>query len=318
VKQSVRSVLWALYRPLIGLLARLVKLGWRLGRPWSLYERQGVLPIPVHYYHPYPTGNELEQGAFWTEPSELLGIELELPAALELLEELGRRFSAECDWPEHSSDPHVYHASNGSFGLASAAVAHAMVRRFAPGRIIEVGSGYSTHVLGAALERNAAERGGSPELISIEPHPPEILRTAIPRLSERIEKRVELVESDLFRRLKRNDFLFIDSSHVIRDGGDVLFLYLRVLPSLAPGVVVHIHDIHLPDPYPRSYFEDDRYVWNEQQLLQAFLCHNDAYRVLLPCWLVHREHDDLFRRAFPRYDPRRHRPGSSFWMQRRD
>jgi hypothetical protein len=312
----VRTLLWALYRPLTGPLAKLVKLGWRLGSPWSLFEQRGLLPIPLHYYHPYPASRELAASGFWERRSELRGVEVDLSACLALLEELGRRFGEECDWPEHSGDPHVYHASNGSFGFASAAVAHAMVRHLEPRRVIEVGSGYSTHILGGALERNAAAQGGSPELISIEPHPPEILRTTIPRLTERIERPVEEVDPALFERLDENDILFIDSTHVIRYGGDVLFLYLDVLPVLNPGVVVHIHDIHLPDPYPRSYFDDDRRVWNEQQLLQAFLCHNRVYRVLLPCWLIHRDHGAAFRDAFARFDPRRHRPGSSFWMRR--
>ena len=259
---------------------------------------------------------ELEQSGFWERESELLGVDLRLPECLALLEAIGSSFGAECEWPEHGSDPHAYQWANVTFGFTSAAVAHAMVRRFRPRRILEVGSGYSTHILGGALERNAQEDGNAPELTSIEPYPPEILNTDVPRLTRRLELRVEEVDRSLFGQLESNDILFIDSSHVIRYGGDVLFLYLEVLPTLRPGVVIHIHDIHLPDPYPRVYFDDERYVWNEQQLLHAFLAHNNAFRVLLPCWLIHKRHDDLFSRAFPHYDSRRHRPGSSIWLQR--
>lgn len=311
----MRRLLWRIYRPFSGLVAWVVKLGWRLGgRPWAAYERQGILPIPLHYYQPYPGAKALEQSGFWERETELPGIDLRLPECLALLEDLGSRYGPECDWPDHGDDPRVYHCANGTFGFTSAAVAHAMVRHVQPKRIIEVGSGYSTHILCHALGQNATESGTSPELTSIEPYPPEILKADLPCLTTRVERRVEEVDPSLFSQLQANDILFIDSSHVIRYGGDVLFLYLEVLPRLNPGVVVHIHDIHLPGPYPRVYFEDNRYIWNEQQLLQAFLCHNDRFRVLLPCWLIHAKHDDAFRRAFPRYDPALHRPGSSFWI----
>jgi predicted O-methyltransferase YrrM len=314
---TVRALLWRIYQPFSGFVAWLAKLGWRLGgRPWEAYERQGILPIPLHYYQPYPAARELDQSGFWGAESRLAGIDLRIPECLTLLEEMGREFGDECDWPETTDDVHAYHCSNGTFGFSSAAVAHAMVRRFKPRRIVEVGSGYSTHILCDALDRNAVETGSSPELTSIEPYPPEILNARLPRLTTRVERRVEQVDPSLFGRLQGNDILFIDSSHVIRYGGDVLFLYLEILPELNPGVVVHIHDIHLPDPYPRAYFEDNRYIWNEQQLLHAYLCHNDRVRVLMPCWLIHKKHDEAFQAAFPRYRPALHRPGSSFWLQR--
>jgi hypothetical protein len=313
----VRRLLLRLCAPLVPILAWLARIPFRLGgKPWRAYERQGIVPVPVHYYHPYPEESDPGLLRHWERESDLAGIDLDVPASLALLDEIGRSFAAECVWPERTDDPRVFHSSNGQFGYASAAVAHAMVRRLAPRRVIEVGSGYSTHVLGGALARNARESGRSPELTSIEPHPPEILKAEIPFLSRRIERRVEEVDRSLFATLERGDLLFLDSSHVIRYGGDVLFLYLEILPALGTGVVVHIHDIHLPDPYPRVYYDESRYVWNEQYLLQAFLCHNPRFRVLLPCWLIHRKHDDAFRRAFPAYDPERHRPGSSLWIER--
>jgi hypothetical protein len=312
----VRAFLWKIYAPFSGVVAWLVKLGWRLGgRPWAAYESQGIVPVPLHYYHPYPKQTDPSLNRFWKQESNLAGLQIRMDDCLRLLDEVGGAFGDECAWPERSDDPHVYHSGNGTFGYASAAVAHAMIRHLAPRRVIEIGSGYSTHILGGALARNAAT-GSKPKLISVEPHPPEILNTEVPCLTQRIERPVEEVDRSLFESLRAGDVLFIDSSHVIRYGGDVLFLYMDVLPSLAPGVVVHIHDIHLPDPYPRAYFDENRYVWNEQYLLQAFLCGNARFRVLLPCWLIHKKHDDRFRRAFPRYDPALHRPGSSMWIER--
>ena len=81
------------------------------------------------------------------------------------------------------------------------------------------------------------------ELIAIEPYPNQVLKKGFPGLSRLIQNKVEEVDINLFSHLEDRDILFIDSSHVVRIGGDVIFLYLEVLPRLKKGVVVHIHDI---------------------------------------------------------------------------
>ncbi len=65
---------------------------------------------------------------------------------------------------------------------------------------------------------------------------------------------------DIFAELAAGDILAIDSSHILMPGSDVDLLLNHVLPALPAGVVVHIHDIFLPDDYPavwawRSYNE---------------------------------------------------------------
>ena len=56
----------------------------------------------------------------------------------------------------------------------------------------------------------------------------------------------------MFETLAAGDILFIDSSHIAMPGTDVDRLFLDVLPRLASGTLVHIHDITLPDAYPES------------------------------------------------------------------
>jgi hypothetical protein len=56
-----------------------------------------------------------------------------------------------------------------------------------------------------------------------------------------------------FRALAAGDILSIDSGHVLMPGSDVDFLLNAVLPMLPAGVLVHFHDIFLPDPYPRTW-----------------------------------------------------------------
>ena len=62
---------------------------------------------------------------------------------------------------------------------------------------------------------------------------------------------IEEVDIAFFSELKENDVLFIDSSHIIRPQGDVLFEYLELLPQLNKGVIVHVHDIFSPKNYPQ-------------------------------------------------------------------
>ena len=83
-----------------------------------------------------------------------------------------------------------------------------------------------------------------------------------------------------FLGLGPGDFLFIDSSHVSKTGSDVNFLYLEVLPRLAPGVVIHVHDIFMPAEYPQGWVLEEQRSWNEQYLLQALLMYSSAFRVI--------------------------------------
>lgn len=82
-----------------------------------------------------------------------------------------------------------------------------------------------------------------------------------------------------FQQLRANDILFIDSSHIIRPQGDVLFEYFEILPALNSGVIVHIHDIFTPKDYPAEWINKHMF-WNEQYLVEAFLSFNTSFRVI--------------------------------------
>jgi hypothetical protein len=102
----------------------------------------------------------------------------------------------------------------------------------------------------------------------------------------------------------------------VKAGSDVQYEFLEILPRLAPGVVVHVHDIFFPFDYPKQWLMEKHIFWNEQYLLQAFLMFNSAFEVLLSnSHAAHRRPESL-RRAVPAFDPATHRPGS-FWMRRR-
>jgi len=111
------------------------------------------------------------------------------------------------------------------------------------------------------------------------------------------------------------DILFIDSSHVLKVGGDVQYEYLEILPRLKRGVVVHVHDIFLPGEYPNEWVREEHVFWNEQYLLQAFLSFNDSFEVLWAGSFMHRKHPEKLAECFPGYHPASCHPGS-FWMRK--
>ena len=132
------------------------------------------------------------------------------------------------------------------FPRLDAAAAYAMVRRFAPARIVEVGSGHSTRF----LARAAADGATGTKLTAIDPAPRATL-SGLP--IELLKMRVQDAGDAPFAQLAAGDFLVIDSSHRMEPGSDVELLVERILPALPSGVHVHFHDIFLPDDYPEPW-----------------------------------------------------------------
>lgn len=131
------------------------------------------------------------------------------------------------------------------FPRLDGAATYAIVRDAQPKRVVEVGSGHSTRMLAQAC----ADSGGA-EITCIDPAP----RAALRGLAVSWRERVLCAEDfSLFKTLERGDIAFFDSSHLLWPGTDVDMMLNRILPALAPGVLIHIHDITLPDPYPRSW-----------------------------------------------------------------
>jgi hypothetical protein len=131
---------------------------------------------------------------------------------------------------------------------------------------------------------------------------------------EFIKKPVEQIDLNLFESLEDGDILFIDSSHIIRPGGDVLFEYLEILPRLKKGVYVHIHDIFSPNNYLKEWVENGVNFWNEQYLLEAFLSCNDRFKVVCSVNLLKNSYYANLKEVCPMLSEERE-PGS-FWMRR--
>lgn len=272
------------------------------------------------FYSPIPDTQLLDKrNDIWEHQSELVGIDINIEGQLDLLENGFSKFQHECEFPlDSTSLPHEYYINNGAFGFVSAATLHCMVRHIAPRIMVEVGSGNSTYVSANASLMNAAH-GQDTKLISIEPYPNQVLRDGFPGLTELIQEPVQNLDLDFFSQLREGDVLFIDSSHVVRLGGDVPYLYLEVLPRLNKGVVVHVHDIFFPGTYHKHWVIENRWFWTEQYLLQAFLTYNNEFEVLWCGSYIYLKYLEKLKAVFPPPEGlgiEDNYFSSSFWMRR--
>jgi hypothetical protein len=220
---------------------------------------------------------------------------------------------AAVDYPVEAADADGgYYCANGLYPALDAEFLFAALCHFRPARTIEVGSGFSTLVMADANRRML---GGAMELTCIEPWPRDFLVRGVPGVSRLITSRLEETDPALFDTLADGDLLFIDSSHVCKTGSDVHRLFFDLLPRLRPGVLVHLHDIFLPDEYPREWVLDEGRSWNEQYVLHAFLQFNTAWQVVWSAYHMFTRHGDAVASVFPRACSLG--AGGSFWIRRR-
>jgi hypothetical protein len=274
------------------------------------WEKHGFHVTPVHFYQPIPDTQSLPE-TLWERPSELVGIDMNDAMQLDLLRNHFPRFR---DQYQHfptkpTGEQNRFYLGNHLFDGTDALVAYCMVRHFQPRLIIEVGSGFSSLVLGAAAAEN-----DSASIISIEPFPREFLRKGFPGLRSLIEKKVQDIDLNFFSQLESGDILFIDSSHTVKIGGDVNYLFLEVVPRLKPGVIVHVHDVFLPFDYRRDWVLDEFRFWTEQYLLQAFMMFNSEFEVLMANSYLNHYHQEDLKAAFPNLPSWE---GGSFWIRRK-
>ena len=168
---------------------------------------------------------------------------------------------------------------------------------------------------------------------SVEPYPDATLRRGFPGFSRLIAKKVQDVPVELFASLESGDILFIDSSHVVTVGSDVVHEFFEILPRLQPGVIVHLHDIFYPSDYPRDAVLKFLWFWSEQYLLEALLTSNRGFEVIWASSAMHLLCPEVLQEAFPEWrDSYREMPAkvrrflptsdgkrvwpSSFWMRK--
>ena len=207
--------------------------------------------------------------------------------------------------PLAQSDPREPHWHNQFLFGIDAASLYCFVRERTPRRYMEIGSGNST------LFVDRARRDGrlDTEVVSVDPHP----RREIDAICDRVVREpLESADLAIFSELQAGDVVFLDGTHRVFTNSDAVVFFLDVLPELPPGVLVGIHDIHLPDDYRPEHTK--RY-YSEQYLLATYLlAEPDWMKAVLPCWYVsdRSELGDLARALLPAAVKAR---GVIFWLQ---
>lgn len=273
-----------------------------------------MLYPPGHFYSPLPDRNEAESAiakAAEVPVASLPGLAIDDDGILKTWEVI-QPWMAQAPFPLERTDGFRYFYKNDFYSFGDAQVYFAMICHFKPKRIIEIGSGYSSAV---ALDTRRY-LGRDIQLTFIEPHTDrleQLIRPGDENSARFIRSKVQNLSPDFFDHLREDDFLFIDSSHVLKTGSDVAYEFFEIFPRLRKGVIVHLHDIHWPFEYVPEWVREGR-AWNEVYALRAFLTFNSAFEVLFfnhYFWLRFPELSNKDGSLFSR------NCGGAFWMRRR-
>ncbi len=282
---------------------------------YEVLPKGGYDIVERNFYSPIPDLGLLPDDIF-ERRSRLGGIDLQVEAAIELIEGELAPFVAEMDVPIEGPQPAGrFFLRNENYETVDAELLYAFVRARKPKRVVELGSGYTTLLIGEAARRNLAE-GAAIEHLAFDPYPrAQIFGDTPPSPTAFEPLPATEVPPERLAELEAGDILFVDTTHTVKLGSDVNHIILEVLPALAPDVLVHFHDIFLPWEYPRVWFEQMAYYWAEQYLLQAFLAFNGSFDVVVPASAVAREYPDRLAAVISSFTPGG-RPGA-FWIVRR-
>jgi hypothetical protein len=281
-------------------------------------QRERLWAPPGHLYSPITDPNDP-----FVRQTEIANLEaldgradlvIDEQAQLRLLGWLGEHGSR---FPFHGNpEPEWrYCTGNGHFGHADAALLFAMLLEYKPSRLIELGCGFSSLLV---MDVNDSFLDGNLNVTLVDPRPDGVLSllTPLDPYQERVQgRRAQEVPTEAFQQLRRGDVLSLETSHVAKTGSDVCDILFRILPSLAPGVLVHVHDVFYPFEYPEAWVVQDNRSWSEAYLLRAFLQYNSAFRVLFFNDLMARKYTAQMSAAFPGLEDMR---ASSLWLEKAD
>jgi predicted O-methyltransferase YrrM len=269
---------------------------------------------PGHFYSPIPALDYVKKNAtkiFGMIPEDIPGVDLREDEQLAVLYSFQESYQ-ELPFADEKTEYLRYFYNNPAYSYSDAIFLYCMIRNVKPKQIIEIGSGYSSCV---TLDTNELYFDNSIKVTFIEPYP-ELLLSLI---KDEDKKRIHLLASNLqeidlavFKSLGAGDILFIDSSHVVKIYSDVNYIFSEILPSLAPGVLIHFHDIFYPFEYPERWIFENR-AWNEIYFLRTFLQYNYAFEIVFHNRYLEHFHREYFEKNMPLCLKRL---GASIWIRK--
>ena len=211
------------------------------------------LLFPIgHFYSPIadPVDIKARVEKLWARRDHMPGIDLNDAEQLDLLKAL-KPYTAGISYPVQKPDNETtYFYENDQYPVLDAQFLYAALCHYKPKRVFEVGSGFSSLI---TADVNRRILNNAIDFRCLEPYPRQFLIDGVDGITELVQTKIEDMDLSYFDVLEENDILFIDSTHVSKVGSDVNYLFFEVIPRLKKGVIVHIHDIFLPDEYPKEW-----------------------------------------------------------------
>src|SRR5215469_9037293 len=277
----------------------------------AIFDRLNISILRRQYYSPVVFDLDIKRPL--TAPRDLRGLDFNEAGQIAFI---GRfNFQNELLSVPFSGGKGQYGYDNISYGVGDAELLYDIIRHFKPKRICEVGSGHSTLMAIRAIRKNRElDPTYACEHLCIEPFENDWLDDIGVTV---IRKKVEDCPVELFGSLEENDILFIDSTHIIRPQGDVLYEYLTVIPTIKPGVLIHVHDVFTPRDYPPFWLLKKRRLWNEQYILEALLSCTPCFEILAALNWLRNEHLDKLNNACPVLCRTPECQPGAFWFRRR-
>lgn len=267
---------------------------------------------PGHFYTPVISLPDIRrrQQQIFEKKRNLRGIDLNDDKQLSLLNEF-KQYYKELPFSPQQQEGFRYYYENEYFGYSDAIHLYAVMRHFKPKQILEAGSGFSSALM---MDVNDHFFRKEISLNFIEPYPERLKSLKKPDDSLVLwEKPIQEVDPDEFKKLRENDILFIDSTHIVKTGGDVNFILFEILPILHKGVLIHFHDIQYPFEYPAEWVLKYKRSWNENYFLRAFLMHNKAYEIISFDSYLESRYTDWYKAHMPLC---LNNEGGSLWLRK--
>jgi predicted O-methyltransferase YrrM len=268
-----------------------------------------------HYYSPLPAVRDALEA---TETAQLKPTTEDLPAIdlcresqLALLKDL-LPYARDFAWSANPQPGLRFFLDQPNFPWGDAIMLQAMIRHFKPKRIIEIGSGHSSALM---LDTDQLHLGKTTTFTFIEPYPELLNEKLTSDDRQRVTVHPDPVQSvplSVYEQLEAGDFLFVDSSHILKAGSDLNHILFEVVPRLKTGVIIHFHDIFWPFDYPPAWMALGR-AFNEGYALRAFLQFNDSFKIRLWVPFLAKHAEPQLRSEVPDLYQN---IGASIWLER--
>ena len=262
----------------------------------------------VPYGHFYSTCPNLKDIAYQlnSDKKPKIHFDLRVNEQLELMNEYSKYYNdfkfakTEADLNKIKGNRR-YYIENNAFSYGDAHGLYSFIRHFKPKNIFEIGSGFSS-----ALTLDTIDmffKSGEINFCCLEPY-----SALVKKLTKKFgnieiyEKQLQYLDPKFITdKLNDGDLLFVDSTHVVKAGSDVMFIFDNILPNLKKGVFVHFYDIFYPFTYPKEWLKEGR-CWNEAFFLKQFLTNNNKWEIVYWGNMLYNTQKDKLLKILPVYE----------------